>query len=145
MPLAADVAVGGQLDGDLRLRWSGEDVGMRRGSAISIAFQVQTTALPSELRSGRIRLECQKERVQLAPVQMRSGDLTATASGSIEFQRRLQFKLAVRRRSNDDALNVQIAGPWAAPTWRVGGAIQSQAHINVAGPHCSSGGWKGRA
>jgi translocation and assembly module TamB len=133
MPLSADAAVGGQLDGDLRLRWSGETLGCEGDLNIN-RFQVQTTALPSELRSGRIRLECQKERVQLAPVQMRSGDLTATASGSIEFQRRLQFKLAVRRRSNDDALNVQIAGPWAAPTWRVAGRFSPKPTSTLQGP-----------
>ncbi|MGB4699403.1 MAG: translocation/assembly module TamB domain-containing protein, partial [Parasynechococcus sp.] len=133
MPLSADAAVGGQLDGDLRLRWSGETLGCEGDLNIN-RFQVQTTALPSELRSGRIRLECQKERVQLAPVQMQSGDLTATASGSIEFQRRLQFKLDVRRRSNDDALNVQIAGPWAAPTWRVAGRFSPKPTSTLQGP-----------
>jgi translocation and assembly module TamB len=133
LPLSADAAVGGQLDGDLRLRWSGKTLGCEGDLNIN-RFQAQTTALPSELRSGRIRLECQKERVQLAPVQMRSGDLTATASGSIEFQRRLQFKLAVRRRSNDDALNVQIAGPWAAPTWRVAGRFSPKPTSTLQGP-----------
>ena len=133
LPLSADAAVGGQLDGDLRLRWSGKTLGCEGDLNIN-RFRVQTTALPSELRSGRIRLECQKERVQLAPVQMRSGDITTTASGSIEFQRRLQFKLAVRRRSNDDALNVQIAGPWAAPTWRVAGRFSPKPTSTLQGP-----------
>ena len=133
LPLAADVAVGGQLDGDLRLRWSGNKLGCQ-GEMHLNAFRVQTAVLPTELRSGRIRLDCRQNRVQLTPVQMRSGDLTATASGFVEFQRRLQFKLAVRRRSNDDALNVQIAGPWAAPTWRVGGRFVPNATSTLQGP-----------
>jgi translocation and assembly module TamB len=133
LPLAADAAVGGQLDGDLRLRWSGKKLGCQ-GEMHLNAFRVQTAVLPTELRSGRIRLDCRQNRVQLTPVQMRSGDLTATASGFVEFQRRLQFKLAVRRRSNDDALNVQIAGPWAAPTWRVGGRFVPNATSTLQGP-----------
>ena len=133
LPLAADAAVGGQLDGDLRLRWSGKKLRCQ-GEMHLNAFRVQTAVLPTELRSGRIRLDCQKNRVQLAPVKLRSGDLTATASGFIEFQRRLQFKLAVRRQSNDDALNVQIAGPWAAPTWRVGGRFSPNATSMMQGP-----------
>ena len=133
LPWAADVAVGGQLEGDLRLRWSGGKLGCQ-GDLHLNGFRVQTTALPTELRSSRIRMECQQDRVQLAPVQMRSGELTATASGTVEFQRRLQVKLAVRRRSNDDSLNVQIAGPWAAPTWRVSGRLIPKPTSTLQGP-----------
>ena len=133
LPLASDAAVEGQLDGDLHLRWSGKTLGCQ-GDLHLNSFRVQTTALPNEVRSGRIRLECRKDRLQLAPVQLRSGDLTATASGFVDFQRQLQFKLDVRRRLNDDALNLQIAGPWAAPSWRVGGRFSPNVTSTLQGP-----------
>ncbi len=133
LPTTADVAVVGQLDGDLRLRWSGETLGCE-GDMHLKGLQVQSTAFPNELRSSRIRMECRQDRVQFAPVQIRSGDLTATASGAVEFKKRLHFELAVRRRSNNDALDVQIEGPWAAPGWRVAGRFIPNPTSTLQGP-----------
>jgi translocation and assembly module TamB len=138
LPLETNASVAGQLDGDLRVRWSGTKLGCQ-GDLHLKGLRVQTTAFPNELRSGRIRMECRKDRVHFAPVQMRSGDLSATASGAVEFEKRLDFKLDVRRRTNNDALNVQVAGPWASPTWRLAGRFVPQPTSMLQGPFSLQG------
>ena len=84
-------------------------------------------------------MECRQDRVHFAPVQMRSGDLSATASGAVEFEKRFDFKLDVRRRTNNDALNVQVAGPWASPTWRLAGRFVPQPTSMLQGPFSLQG------
>ena len=138
LPLETNASVAGQLDGDLRVRWSGTKLGCQ-GDLHLKGLRVQTTAFPNELRSGRIRMECRQDRVHFAPVQMRSGDLSATASGAVEFEKRLDFKLDVRRRTNNDALNVQVAGPWASPTWRLAGRFVPQPTSMLQGPFSLQG------
>ena len=133
LPLPKTAEVQGRLDGDLRLQLQQGRVGCR-GAVQFQDVQLSRDKRSEPLRSKRLSVSCQDETLTLKGGQLRYGDWSAKASGSVALNRSFDLKFDLRNAKRNDRLDLQMDGPWGEPRWRVAGKVQLPENSPVDGP-----------
>ncbi|BEV35662.1 translocation/assembly module TamB domain-containing protein [Synechococcus sp. M16CYN] len=140
LPATPSVVAAGTVNGDLHLQWSGQTMGCQ-GRLNFTGVRLQLQALSDQLRFSRTRIDCHDGQILLAPVRIYNGNLTAAASGTIAPGKRVDLKFTVHRYSDfgENALHLQIIGPWAEAHWQLTGQLGLQNKSALRGPFIFKG------
>ena len=136
LPTTAEVQ--GRLDGEMRLQLQQGRVGCR-GSVQFQDVKVSRDKRSEPLRSERLSVSCQDEILTLQGGQLRYGDWSAKASGSVALNRSFDLKFDLRNARRNDRLDLQVDGPWGQPRWRVEGLVQLPENSPLEGPIAVNG------
>ena len=133
LSLQANADVQGRLDGALRLQLQKGRIGCR-GNVQVQNVEVRRDKRSEPLRSKRLGVSCKDEILTLQGGQLRYGDWSAEASGSVALNRSFDLRFDVRNARRNDRLDLQMDGPWGQPRWRVEGLVQLPENSPVNGP-----------
>ena len=133
IPPASEVALQGQLGGDLQLGWQAGKASCHGGISL-VGFAMNSPALQAPLRSPQLQISCKGDRLTLPRSPWSFGAYQASLQGDVALNRSFNLHLNLQEPGRDRQLRADLKGPWHQPRLRIDGRWSPPTSVALKGP-----------
>ncbi|MGC6482828.1 MAG: translocation/assembly module TamB domain-containing protein [Synechococcus sp.] len=133
LPASSPFSLDGQLAGDLRLGWQAGQAQCSGGLSF-VNVSLQADGERGALRSPRLQVSCQGDRLQIPRSTWSYGAYRATLGGDVALNRTVDLSVNLQEPGQDRELRAALTGPWRQPRLAIDGRWRVPDGVPLAAP-----------